>query len=75
MTYNEFSELLEGKVTQWIEEIKLDPVDLVNRNAVKKGIFEGVLICMTNEERQKMANRIGLKKEVVLTKFDGEDSI
>ena len=75
MTYNEFSELLEGKVTQWIEEIKLDPVELGNRNAAKKGIFEAILICMTNEERQKIADRLGFKIELVLTKFDGEDSI
>lgn len=77
MNYNDLQELIDVWVTETIESLKADPIDLSLRNAVLKGAFEGILITMTNEERQKIADRMGLnkKQEVVLTQFDGEDSI
>ena len=75
MKYDELSELIDAWVTKQIEDIKLDPMELGNRNATMKGLFQGILICMTDEERQKIADRMGLKKKVTFINDNGEDAI
>jgi len=77
MNYNDLQELIDVWVTETLESLKSDPMDLSLRNAVLKGAFEGILITMTDEERQKITDRMGLKKKqvVVLTQNDDEDGI
>ena len=83
MKYEELSELIDAWVTETIEEFKMDAMDLNMRNASMKGLFQSILILMTDEERQKIADRMGLKKDRPtsntsyndLTKNNGEDAI
>jgi hypothetical protein len=75
MKYDELSELIEAWVTKQIEDIKLDPMELRHRVACKSGLFNGILIAMTDEEREKIAKRLGLKKKADFINDNGEDAI
>ena len=77
MKYDELSELIDAWVTKQIELVKLDPMNLNYRNSSYKGLLNGILIGMSDEDRQSLADRFGWEKkqEFVLTQNDDEDGI
>lgn len=77
MNYDELSELIDAWVTRQIESVKLDPMNLNYRNSSYKGLLNGILIGMSDEDRQSLADRFGWEKkqEFVLTQNDDEDGI
>ena len=77
MKYDELSELIDAWVTKQIESVKLDPMNLNYRNSSYKGLLNGILIGMSDEDRQSLADRFGWEKkqEFVLTQNDDEDGI
>ena len=77
MKYDELSELIDAWVTRQIESVKLDPMNLNYRNSSYKGLLNGILIGMSDEDRQSLADRFGWEKkqEFVLTQNDDEDGI
>ena len=75
MKYDELSELIDAWVTKQIEDVNLDPMELRHRVACKSGLFNGILIAMTDEERATIAKRLGLKKKADFINDNGEDAI
>ena len=77
MKYDELSELIDAWVTNHLESVKTDAMDIKYRAFAKAGLLNSILIGMSDEDRQSLADRHGWRKnkEVVLTNDNGEDSI